>query len=135
MNPEIVYDSGALIAAERGDAKLHRLHANLRAAGVRPLVPGPVLAQVWRGGAKQQRLAALVKGCRVVLEYTEADYRRTGWLLGQADLPPRKRPDAVDALVVVTAALHGTGMVVTSDPLDLAAYARPLGLRLDLITV
>jgi predicted nucleic acid-binding protein len=135
VNPEIVYDSGALIAAERGDAKLRRLHLNLRAAGVRPLVPGPVLAQVWRGGAKQYQLAALIRDCHVVLDYTEADYRRTGWLLGQAELPPKKRPDVVDAIVVVTAARHCTDMIVTSDPFDLAAYAKPLGLRLDLITV
>ncbi|MFI6449285.1 hypothetical protein [Kitasatospora sp. NPDC050543] len=41
-------------------------------------------------------------------------------------LPPRKRPDVIDALVVLTAAGHGRAVVLTSDPEDIAACAATL---------
>lgn len=37
----IVYDAGALIAADRGDRRLLALHDELLSAGVVPVVPGP----------------------------------------------------------------------------------------------
>ena len=59
------YDSGALIAAERGDAKMWIMHDDMVSAGVRPVVPAGVLAQVWRGGGRQARLARLLRHCQV----------------------------------------------------------------------
>ncbi|MEU8798206.1 hypothetical protein [Spirillospora sp. NPDC048819] len=53
-------------------------------------------------------------------------YKRAGAMLAKAVPPGGKRPDAVDALVVVTAALHLPALIVTSDPGDLAAYAATL---------
>ncbi len=47
-------------------------------------------------------------------------------MLGRAVLPTRKQPDAIDALVVVAAALHAPALVLTSDPADIAAYAATL---------
>ncbi|ORT58494.1 hypothetical protein [Streptomyces sp. CB03238] len=135
MTAHVVYDSGALIAVERGSAKLRYLHRTWRAAGITPVVPGPVLAQVWRGGARQYALAEFLKQCRVHVAYTVDDYRRAGWMLGHADLPDKKRPDAVDALVVLTAVLHHTDTVVTSDPADVAAYAATLDWKLDPVLV
>ncbi|MEU4998352.1 hypothetical protein [Streptomyces sp. NPDC021622] len=135
MTAHVVYDSGALIAVERGSADLRYLHTAWRAAGVTPVVPGPVLTQVWRGGARQYRLAEFLKQCRVLASYAEDDYRRAGWMLGRAVLPPKKKPDAVDALVVLTAVLHHTDTVVTSDPEDLTAYAATLGWKLDPVRV
>ncbi|MDQ0795042.1 hypothetical protein [Streptomyces sp. B1I3] len=38
----------------------------------------------------------------------------------------KKRPDAVDALVALTAARHGSAVVFTSDPADLDAYLKAL---------
>jgi hypothetical protein len=135
MTPKVVYDSGALISVERNSADMRYLHSHWHAAGVRPVVPGPALAQVWRGGPRQYRLAEFLKQCRIFLDFKEDDYRRAGWMLGQADLPPKKRPDAVNALVVVTAVLHHTDVIVTSDPDDLSAYGSTLGLKLVLISV
>ncbi|MBC9716761.1 hypothetical protein H9Y04_29930 [Streptomyces sp. TRM66268-LWL] len=135
MTPQVVYDSGALIAVERGSVDMRYLHGVWRAAGVRPIVPGPVLAQVWRGGPRQYRLAEFLKQCHVFLGYTVDDYRRAGWMLGQADLPPTRRPDAVDALVVVTAVLHHAGLIVTSDPDDLAAYSATIDWKGEVVSV
>jgi hypothetical protein len=46
--------------------------------------------------------------------------------LGTADLPPKKRPDVVDALVAITAVRHGSAVVFTSDPDDISAYLSAL---------
>lgn len=53
-------------------------------------------------------------------------YKRAGAMLTQARLPQKKRPDVVDALVVVAAALHGPAQIFTSDPDDISAYAATL---------
>ena len=46
----IVYDTGALLAAERHSPDFLALHDEVTAARIRPLVPVVVLAQAWRGG-------------------------------------------------------------------------------------
>jgi hypothetical protein len=58
----VIYDSGVLIAAEKRNEKIWRLHQQYLAAGTRPIVSVLVLAQVWRGGP-QPRLSRLLNGC------------------------------------------------------------------------
>jgi hypothetical protein len=58
--------------------------------------------------------------------FTLDSYKRAGAMLGDAELPAQKRPDAIDALVVIAAALHGPAQILTSDPGDIAAYAATL---------
>jgi hypothetical protein len=43
-------------------------------------------------------------------------------MLGKADLPAKKKPDAVDALIIAAAAWHGPSLILTSDQADLTAY-------------
>ncbi|MFD0504046.1 hypothetical protein ACFQ0G_15895 [Streptomyces chiangmaiensis] len=50
------------------------------------------------------------------------DWRRIGTALGQAVLPAKKRPDAVDAWVALAAVRHGSAVIFTSDPEDIRAY-------------
>ena len=57
---------------------------------------------------------------------TLESYKRAGAMLGKAALPGRKQPGAIDALVVVAAALHAPAQILTSDPGDIAAYAATL---------
>ncbi|MFI6059363.1 hypothetical protein [Streptomyces sp. NPDC051286] len=54
------------------------------------------------------------------------EWQRIGSALGEAELPPKKWPDAVDALVALTAARHGSAVVFTSDPADLHAHLKAL---------
>ncbi|MEU1364997.1 hypothetical protein ABZ454_02520 [Streptomyces sp. NPDC005803] len=63
-------------------------------------------------------------GCATGRDITE--WQRIGSALGSAELSPKKRPDAVDALVAITAARHGSAVVFTRDPADLAAYLKAL---------
>jgi predicted nucleic acid-binding protein len=123
----IVYDAGALVAAERRSPDLLALHDELTAAHIRPLVPVVVLAQVWRGGPQHQ-ISRLLKGCDIV-----SDDQRVGRAAGVV-CKSAGRSDVVDAIVVVTAVQHQAS-VVTSDPGDLAHLASSIGVKLQLFTV
>ncbi|MFJ2441070.1 hypothetical protein ACIOWG_11515 [Streptomyces sp. NPDC087658] len=148
-----VYDTGMLIALAARKAKAVALHEGIGNTPHRAVVLGPVLAQVWRPApASVHALAKVMKDCTVpqarsampAMRPTSAgqtacivcatgpdiiEWQRVGTALGTADLPPKKRPDAVDALVALTAARHGSAVVFTSDPADLDAYLRALNAR------
>lgn len=111
----IVYDAGALIAAERGDRRFWRMHGSALDRREIPIVPAPVIAQVRRSAA-DWRLAKLLAECRVaVLDRPAAEL--AGALLGLA-----RRDDVVDAHVVVTCLAIGAHCV-TSDLKDIEHLA------------
>ena len=110
----VVLDAGALIAFERGDGRMRSLVAQARRRRRTLTVPAAVLAQVWRDGARQARLAALVGDPVVEVQaLDERIARASGVLCGRAGTR-----DVVDASVVIAAHLVG-GPVVTGDPDDL----------------
>jgi predicted nucleic acid-binding protein len=117
--PGIVYDTGALLAAERGSVALATLHLEVTRTGSRPVVPAVVLAQAWRGGP-QPRLSRLMKGCYIVPD-DERLARAAGTICAAA-----RTSDVVDALVVALAAALGSS-VVTSDPGDIQHLADAAG--------
>jgi hypothetical protein len=79
-----------------------------------------VLAQGWRGGARQALLARLLEGCEVEA-LGDAQARAVGELATQA-----ASTDVVDATVVEGAARRGD-VVISSDPDDLYAIATAAG--------
>ena len=123
----VTYDSGALIAADRDDRRMWRLHRRILERGQTPLVPAGVLGQAWRGGP-QPRLSQLLAGCRVE-ELTEQIARRAGALLGATS-----RIDVIDASVVV-GVLTRSDAVFTSDRSDLEALATGAPGRLNVVDV
>lgn len=146
-----VYDTGMLIALAARKAKVVQMHRGLVRSPHRPVVPGPVLAQVWRPDpATVHAMSAVLKECTVpqarsspaALRPTSAgqaeciacaaapditDWRRIGAILGVAALPAEKRPDVMDALVAWTAVKHRSAVVFTSDPGDIAACVDAIG--------
>lgn len=115
----LVYDAGALVAGERDDERMWARHTKALAGSVVPVIPAPVVWQVWRGGARQARLARFLRGC--VVEPTDhSTARAAGELLGRS-----RTADGVDAVVVLSAARHG-GLIYTSDPGDLQHLAEHL---------
>ena len=83
---------------------------------VRFLVPANVLAQAWRDGARQARLALFLKAPEVeVLALSEAQAKAAGVLCGLT-----RTREVVDASVVIAARSHQCA-VVTGDPDDLRA--------------
>ena len=120
----IVYDTGALLAAERRNPDLLALHDELTAARIRPIVPVVVLAQAWRGGPQHQ-ISRVLKACDIV-----PDDERTGRAAGVA-CAAAGTSDVVDAVVVATAVRH-QAPIVTSDPGDLAYIADAIGVKIRL---
>lgn len=123
----VVYDAGALLAAERRNPRFLALHAELMAARVRPVVPVVVLAQAWRGGP-QHRVSRVLKGCDL-----RPDDERAGRAAGVA-CGAAGTADVVDAIVVAVAVQHQAA-VVTSDPDDLGRLAEAIGVKLRLFAV
>jgi hypothetical protein len=112
----VTYDTGALVAADRGERRIWARHRALLTARIPPTAPAPVVAQAWRGGGRQALLARLLRGCDIeVLD--DARARATGALAARAGTT-----DVVDACVT-EGALRRRDLVVSSDPEDLEALA------------
>jgi predicted nucleic acid-binding protein len=110
----ILLDAGALIAFERGDARMRALLREAIARKIRVLLPAPVLAQVWRRPAEQVALRAL-SGSRfsrvIALDGVLAE--AVGALCAST-----KTRDVVDATVAILAKRY-RAKVFTTDPKDI----------------
>ena len=121
----LVLDAGALLALERNERPMWvRLKAAVLDANV-PLTHAGVLAQVWRGGARQARLVLALEGIDIV-DIDEDSARAIGRLLGAAQMS-----DVIDAGVVLFCRDGDT--IVTSDPADLEALASTAGRHVEII--
>jgi hypothetical protein len=108
---QVVYDAGALVAADRNDRVFWLDHRVRLEQGVVPVVPAAVVAQVSRS-ARQVPLRRLLKGCDVTV-LAEDGAHRAGRLLGLTGTA-----DVVDATVAVVAADLGA-VVLTGDRGDI----------------
>ena len=122
--PTIVYDTGALLAAERRNPDFLALHDELTAARIRPIVPVVVLAQAWRGGPQHQ-ISRVLKGCDIL-----PDDIHIGRAAGVA-CAASGTADVVDAIVLATAVRH-QAPIVTSDPAGLTHIADAIGVKIRL---
>jgi predicted nucleic acid-binding protein len=110
----LTLDSGALIAFERNDRRVVALLAQAVHHKLEVAVPAGVVAQVWRDGRRQARLARLLGADLVDIEaLDDRRARRAGQVCGI-----RQTADIVDASVVLCARERGN-RVVTSDVDDL----------------
>jgi len=123
----LVYDAGALSAAEANDQRMWRMHEEALVRGDPVVVAAPVLAQAWRGGP-QPLLSRLLHGC-LVEAMDEAVARAAGRTCGKAG-----SSDVVDATVAVLAVRH-SAEVVTSDRKDIESLSHAIGLRIVLRVV
>ena len=109
----VVYDAGALLAAERNDRGFLSVHLTFVRQERMIVVPSPVLTEAWRGGGRQATLGRLLKAC-VIEPTSEVTARNAGVILGRG-----RSSDAVDAIVVATALTYDA-LIETSDPEDMA---------------
>jgi hypothetical protein len=121
----VTYDAGALIAADRGERRMWARHRALLARRLVPTVPAPVVAQSWRGSARQVQLARLLAGCDVEA-LDDGRARSVGALAARAGIT-----DIVDACVV-EGAVRRRDLVVSSDPGDLQLIAAAVDERLEI---
>ena len=113
MKTRYVFDTGALVAAERKKRRIDGFFQLVQAGVADILVPLPVIAEWWRGrtDVREQILAAT----QVIATIEIA--KAAGVALAKC-----KRvhgPLTVDAMVMATAALCD-GIVITQDPRDFA---------------
>lgn len=111
MTLRYVFDTGALISAERGKQRTARFLQAVHAGRARILVPLPVVAQWWRGksSVREEILAAT----EIVTSVATA--KAAGVALAQ--LRDVDASLTVDAMVMATAALMDAA-VVTGDVED-----------------
>ena len=123
----LVLDAGVLIAHERGDRSPAAWLDRAAREGVDIAVAASTIAEVWRDGSRQARLARLLNVCRII-DCDRQLARSGGEILARAN-----SRDTLDAIVVAAAATVG-GAVLTDDlsdlrPLGAAAGVRVLPLR------
>ncbi|MDN5744911.1 MAG: hypothetical protein L0H31_07290 [Nocardioidaceae bacterium] len=112
----LTLDAGALIAVERGDRRVRQLIEYALSDGrAVHVVPG-VLAQAWRGGPRQAKLAAMLSREGIALKSLGPD---TAKLLG-AVIGATGHADVTDVHVAVDAR-QNRHIVMTSDPDDIRA--------------
>lgn len=111
-------DAGVLISVDRHEPRASGAIASLRAAGAHIRTSEPVVAQVWRDGVRQVRLARVLHDVEV---HPLDDGRAVGRLLAIAGTS-----DVVDAHLVLLGAKLGDA-IVTGDPEDLQHLADALG--------
>jgi predicted nucleic acid-binding protein len=112
----ITFDTGALIAIERRSRRMQALLEEIDRRDWRIAVPAGAVAQAWRGGPRQARIAALLSDVRTeVVPLDDPAARAVGLVCGRSG-----HADVVDVSIAVCARQRNLH-VVTSDPQDLRA--------------
>jgi hypothetical protein len=123
----VVYDAGALVAADRSNRTVWADHRARLEFGIVPLTTAPVVAQVSRSG-RQAQLRRFLRGCEME-PFRADDAHEVGALAGRA-----AASDVVDVHVVLVADRRRFG-VVTSDEGDLGRIVDALPAKVPLIAV
>jgi predicted nucleic acid-binding protein len=116
-----VYDAGVLVKADKSDRAIWAEHRVRLLAGMVPLIPANVVAQVSRSD-RQAQLRRFLRGCEVVA-FDEASAHRVGALLAKSGTA-----DVVDGCVV-DLALRVRAEILTTDPGDIERIVRASGGR------
>lgn len=114
----LTLDAGALIAYERGGERIREILATGYARGLLPTVPAIALAEVWRGDAKDARVARLLKACTI--ESVDERLARAAGSLRRAT----PGAEVIDACIAVGVRRRGDA-IATSDPDDMRVLLGP----------
>ena len=126
MAAGLTLDSGALIAADKGDRSIWKRCKEAVERGAPVTVPAAVLAQVWRGNSPA--VSMLLGGCAIEA-LDEQSAKRTGELLAKS-----RTSDVIDAVVVLGAVTRGDA-ILTSDPDDIRHLVRAARSKILVITL
>jgi hypothetical protein len=117
----LVFDSGALIALERGDRAIAALLATAVKSRAEAVTSTACVAQVWRNPARQARLARALAGF-LERDLDAARARDCGMLLARSET--RDVADAAVSLLV-----DDGDTILTSDPRDIERLLDAVGTR------
>lgn len=110
----MILDAGFLISVDRDEEQARTLITALQRRRASLHTTEPVVAQVWRNGARQARLAGFLKTVEV---HSFDDGKAVGLLLARSGTS-----DVVDAQLVVLAVRLGDS-ILTGDEADLNTLA------------
>jgi predicted nucleic acid-binding protein len=111
MKPRVMLDTGALIALERGDQRMRKVHRLATEQGFQLVAITPVIAEWWRRGKREKERTRIVR--TLVLEPPDPYVARlAGEAIGLV------HAGVVDALVMASASIRSDS-VYTSDMGDL----------------
>lgn len=123
----LIFDSGALIALERGNRAVAAALAAAVADGAEAVTSSACVAEVWRDPARQARLTRALAGFREhSLDPDRA--RACGLLAARAGTS-----DVADAAVAQLA--RDGDVVLTSDPRDIGTLLGASGKRAEVLSV
>jgi predicted nucleic acid-binding protein len=122
-NLGVVLDAGVFIALERRDRVMARLVQRFSDERTPLVTSAGVVAQVWRGGDRDQVPIAFLLRRTTVVDLTHAAAKVLGRMLGAT-----RTSDPIDAHIVLLARERGWP-VVTSDPDDLLAIDPRLAIQ------
>lgn len=114
----MILDAGFLISVDRGEDPARFTITAANRTGTAFHTTHPVVAQVWRDGSRQARLASFL---RTVSVHPFDDGPTVGRILGLSG-----SADVVDAHLVVVALRHNND-ILAGDPDDLGNVVSPLG--------
>ena len=114
----LTLDAGALVAYERGDERIREILTVAYARGLVPTIPAIALAEVWRGDAKDARVARLLKASSI--ETVDEQLARAAGSLRRNT--PGSGP--IDACVAV-GVRRRLDAIATSDPNDMRMLLGP----------
>ncbi|HVL99859.1 MAG TPA: PIN domain-containing protein [Egibacteraceae bacterium] len=114
----MILDAGVFVSVDRDEERARVFLTAAERAGEPLHTSEAVVAQVWRDGARQARLAAVLKAIEV---HALDDGRAVGAMLARSD-----GSDVVDAHVVFLGAALSQ-RVLTADPGDLQIIAGAMG--------
>ncbi|HXC23750.1 MAG TPA: hypothetical protein VNU28_04120 [Solirubrobacteraceae bacterium] len=117
----LVFDAGALIAIERGDREVAAILVAAAKSSTEAITSSTCVAQVWRGPARQARLARALAGF-VERDLDARGARDCGTLLARSETT-----DIADAAVSLLARDGDT--LLTSDPEDIKRLLDATGTR------
>jgi predicted nucleic acid-binding protein len=114
----LTLDAGALIAYERRDERIREILTVAYARGLVPTIPAIVLAEVWRGDAKDARVARLLKASSI--ETVDEQLARAAGSLRRST----QASGTIDACVAV-GVRRRLDAIATSDPNDMRMLLGP----------
>jgi predicted nucleic acid-binding protein len=111
MRPRVMFDTGALIALERGDQQLRKVHRLATDHAYQIVGITPVIAEWWRRGKREKQRTQILR--TLVIEPPDLHVARlAGEAIGLV------KATVVDALVMAAASIR-SDTVYTSDLGDL----------------
>jgi hypothetical protein len=120
----VVFDTGALIAIDRGERRIGAVLAAAARDGVEVVTSSACVAQAWRDPARQARLQRALRGF-AEQPFDARRARHCGALLARTGTS-----DIADAAIALLA--NGGDSLLTSDPGDIGVLLDAIGVSVDL---